>query len=191
MGLDISVYRLGHKSDFVKYDTFNITSLSDDGKSLSNHKDIYPEWALSLSENIIEEYYDFEKYKELAGIDILNDYEWCMTGPLYSNKDIFGHVFRNKETKTEIEVPSDDIPIKKVEVEVVYFDANERGYMRKGLNSKFYDDYEAGICKYFVWDRIELLRILDEYVIEERKEEFKRNIIDNFEEGKDVVTFDW
>jgi len=59
------------------------------------------------------------------------------------------------------------------------------------LNGDFYDDYDKGICNYFVFDKNELLRILESYVIDERKQYFKENLIDRFVEGEMVVTFDW
>lgn len=204
MGLDITVRKLGRKIDFAgiktKYDTtvddcyFSLTRTNDDG-SITYDDSGFPEWAVALSESRKESYYDWDKYKENTGIDIVNDYEWCMAGPLNSWDDdeniIYGFVFKNKNTHERISIPFDDIPTIEKDIQVVYYNPIDVGYMRKGLNGDFYDDYDKGICNYFVFDKNELLRILEAYVIDERKEYFKNNLIDRFVEGEMVVTFDW
>jgi hypothetical protein len=48
-------------------------------------------------------------------------------------------------------------------------------------------DMKYGITKTHVFERIELLRILDEYISDNQREKFKTEILDNFWDGKSVV----
>ena len=59
-------------------------------------------------------------------------------------------------------------------------------FNEKGID---WNDYEDGKIGYYVWTKEELERYKKEYAVEPY--EFQRNIIDNFTEGEDVVTFDW
>ena len=68
----------------------------------------------------------------------------------------------------------------------------EVGYQRKGLNGKFYDDYEEGKIGYYVWDKKELERYKQDYCdSDEAKDNFQHNIIDKFVDGEYVARFSW
>ena len=104
-----------------------------------------------------------------------------------------------------IEINLDKVPVYDKEISVIFYE--EIGYQYKGLNSKFYEDYENGKIGYFVWDKKELQRYKKEYCdkvheyvfpndkksgeIAHPKFDFQRNIIDNFKEKECCVTFDW
>ena len=104
-----------------------------------------------------------------------------------------------------IKIDLKKVPTYEKKIKVLYYD--EVGYQRKGLNAKFYDDYENGKIGYFVWTKAELERYKQEYCDEPHeyiypngtksgdmvypKENFQRNIINNFTEGEDCVIFDW
>jgi len=113
--------------------------------------------------------------------------------------------YREAVNKVKLRINFKDVPTKRAKVKVIYWE--EVGYQRKGLNSNFYQDYRDEKIGYFVWTKAELERYKDEYCDEPYEYEypngeksgnmvypklqFQRNIIDNFEEGKDCVIFDW
>ena len=61
--------------------------------------------------------------------------------------------------------------------------------MLKSYKEKYEQDYDMMICHPIVSERIELLRILDEYVDEPNKERFIKNILDKFIEGEHIAVF--
>ena len=102
-----------------------------------------------------------------------------------------------------IEVNLDKVPTYQKEIKVLYYE--EVGYQRKGLNKKFYEDYRNDVIGYFVWTKEELERYKELYCDDPYqfvypngdlgqmvypKDDFQKNIIDNFVEGKDCVIFD-
>lgn len=113
--------------------------------------------------------------------------------------------FEADRNKVIIKIDLKKVPTYEKKIKVLYYD--EVGYQRKGLNAKFYDDYVNGKIGYFVWTKAELERYKQEYCDEPHeyiypngtksgdivypKENFQRNIINNFTEGEDCVIFDW
>jgi len=107
--------------------------------------------------------------------------------------------------KAVIKIDLEKVPTYEKEVKVLYY--KKIGYQRKGLNSNFYDDFKKDKIGYFVWTKAELERYKEDYCDEPYeyrypngkmpvtmiypKQDFQQNIIDNFEEGKDCVTFSW
>lgn len=49
------------------------------------------------------------------------------------------------------------------------------------------NDMRFGITQTGLFERIELLRILDEYISDGQREKFKTEILDNFLDGKNIV----
>lgn len=49
------------------------------------------------------------------------------------------------------------------------------------------NDMRFGITQNGTFERIELLRILDEYISDDQREKFKTEILDNFREGKSIA----
>lgn len=194
MGLDISVERfVTEPVDEDQY--YKLWKMNNNGDIELNNFD-FPEWVLakkSTKKFIIN---DWAKYKEQTGHDVLNDYSMRMLGPVGKGEteddEKYGYVLgANKEgiEPKQLIICADDIPQYETELPVVYY--TEVGYQRKGLNGQFYQDYEDGKIGYFVWTKVELERYLDDYVEPDRKEYFKTNIVDVFEDGKDVCSFDW
>jgi hypothetical protein len=215
MGLDICVYKiLKEPIDKNKYFV-----LIDENGDYNN--DGFPEWTKPLENTIQEERYDWDKYRDETGMDI-DDYHLNLVKK--DDKDgVYMEFYRQdddlpkwkggegwkdyEEYKAEYKkhikrVYLAEIPSKRVDVRVLY--KKEVGYQRKGLNKKFYEDYENGTIGYFVWTKAELERYMDEYcdddydytygnITEHRepKKEFKENIIDKFTEGEDCVIFSW
>lgn len=221
MGLDITVCKIVKEK---KKDYFRL--IDDDG----NYKNNFPAWTKKFEDEVVEDWYDWDKYKKETGIDI-NECQW--EGESYGKegsfmdlwpksageypkvedfkigKDENGDIYdwdKYDATIAEhlIKIDLDKVPLYKKKIKVLYYE--EVGYQRKGLNSKFYKDYDEGKIGYFVWTKAELLRYKrdycsnkyeyiypsgkrsGEYVYEKRS--FQRNIIDNF--GKHCcVTFDW
>lgn len=104
-----------------------------------------------------------------------------------------------------IKIDLDKVPLYKKKIKILYIE--EIGYQRKGLNNKFYQDYNDGKIGYYVWSKKELQRYKKDYcdkahehvwangeksgIIDRPKLEFQRNIIDNFIDGECVATFWW
>ena len=216
MGLDVTVYRiLKEPKDKNRY--FRL--IDDEG----NYRNNFPEWTKPLEHTVAQDWYDWEKFKEETGIDINEcDVHYKSFGQngsfmMVSLKGVelpkwnkgegwkCWDEFEEEENKFMIKIDLDKVPTYKKEIKVIYID--EIGYQRKGLNGKFYDDYEDGKIGYFVWSLDELKRYKDEYCDEPYeyqypngkmsgemiypKDNFQNNIIDHFIEGEDVVTFDW
>lgn len=200
MGLDITVYKIITKDPTQEWtlDDHCFDLVDDD----FNYSNPFPEWTKQFEADRIREYYDWKKFGEKQGIDI-NDYNFVGTD--YTDE---GPVFmmRLKNDRQILKTFNyNDVPVNPKTIKVLPI--KEVGYQRKGLNDKFYEDYENGIIGYFVWTKAELERYLDLYCDEPHeyiypngepagfiikpKEDFKKNIIDNFVEGEDCVTFDW
>lgn len=204
MGLDITVHRFSDKKQERYFRMYDVNTETNEIIPIDRG---FPEWTKEYVKNRVVKLYDFVALKEKTGIN-LDDYHVVMIGPLNKtekfkdNKDAYGYVLRHNDTNEEIVLSFEEIPVFKKKVPVIYWE--EVGYQRKGLNSKFYQDYEDGKIGYFVWTKAELERYLDEYCDEDTeiehgdtkytatyKDNFKVNIIDNFTEGTDVVSFSW
>lgn len=217
MGLDISVYKIVKNPK--NEDSYYFRLIDDDG---NYNRRNFPEWTKEFEQEVTEDWFDWEKFKEETGIDI-NNCDWH--GESYGPEGSFMKVspkgvelpkwdesiykdydeFKAEEDKIMIRIDLDKVPTYKKTIKVLYHE--EVGYQRKGLNDKFYDDYQDGKIGYFVWSLAELQRYKDEYCDEpyeyqyhngemsgkivKPKENFQHNIIDHFTEGEDVVTFDW
>ena len=207
MGLDISVYKIKKsKTGKVNKDD-EFFRLTDDNAEYCNP---HPAWTKEFEVDYEQSYYDWDKFKEETGIDV-NEYKWA--GSCYDERGCF--LYLNPKNMDEndqdyeglgkIKIDLEKVPEKKKNIKVLL--RNEVGYQRKGLNGKFYEDYEAGKIGYFVWTKAELERYKDEYCDEPYeyiypngkksgdmvypKENFQKNIINKFTEGEDCVTFDW
>lgn len=207
MGLSIYVERL-YKANVNDYDFIQLTN--EKGEEVVE----VPEWAKKLKSKMTLHYFDWKKYKEETGIDI-NDYEWRGTTygeeeysmnvwpKEYKKADMLDYVIGQDEEGKNIYdtdayeayrnahmVVIDLHSVPTYDVDVIWED--EVGYQRKGLNKKFYEDYNAGKIGYFVWTKEELERYKEEYCDgEDAKEEFQRNIIDNFTDGECCAEFSW
>ena len=179
MGLDITVHRI------CKYDKETVDSYF----FLDEKKEKFPLWVYDFESEKECTYYDWDKYKEQTGIDVKKLY-W--QSEEYSDKGAFLYLRYTRDPLSEniIKINLDEVPTYTKMDKIVGY--NEVGYQRKGLNSKFYEDYRKGINKYFVFDKYTLERYKRDYCdTEEKKADFQCNIIDVFQEGKDVVSFDW
>ena len=204
MGLDITVHRFSDKKQEEYFEMYDVNT--ETNEIIPRHED-FPEWTNKFVKNKVEKLYDLSAFKEKTGIN-LDDYHVVMIGPLEDtekfkgNKEAYGYVLKHKDTDEDLVLSFEEIPVFKKKVPVIYW--KEVGYQRKGLNSKFYQDYEDGKIGYFVWTKAELERYLDEYCDEDTeieygdtkhtvkyKDNFRVNIIDKFNEGTDVVSFDW
>lgn len=177
MGLDITVYRLKKLGD-VKNENDSFFTLDEDSN--------FPDWTKEFISKREQDYYDWEKYKEESGIDVIA-LQWC--GESYGDEGCFMYL-TDKDDEEVIKIDLEKVPSRKQIDNVI--GREEVGYQRKGLNGNFYADYNANKIGYFVWTKSELERYKEDYCdTEESKEDFQHSIIDKFEEGKDCVTFDW
>jgi len=202
MGLDIMVRKIVRKKGAEKRkakdngDYFRLID-EDSGKYENN----FPEWTKPFIDEITEKWYDWDKYKEETGIDVLK-MTWCSES--YGKEGCF-LTLENPEDEKEITIDLEKVPTKKVKIKVIFYE--EVGYQRKGLNSQFYDDYDDGKIGYFVWDLKELKRYKKDYCDRQHryiypngeksdfivtpKKNFQKNIIDNFVQDECVVCFSW
>lgn len=191
MGLDISVCKLKKKENEIN-ESDNFFRMVNDNYDFSDRN--FPQWTKKFFTSYKQEMYDWEKYKEQTGIDV-PAMVWCSTE--YGEKCIMT-LESNDEEKKRIEIDLDEVPTYFKDIQIVPYE--EVGYQRKGLNSKFYEDYDNGKIGYFVWSKKELERYKEEYCDEKSpygddyespKTNFQHNIIDKFTEGEDCVIFDW
>lgn len=160
MGLDITVRRL--KKEAENY----ITEFED-----------FPDWAKELVTLKTLKFYNWQEYSKLIGID----YSDCPLQEAFDNYE--NQIYCYYKGDTPVIIHLGEVPIYTKQVPVICWE--EVGYQRKGMNDKFYEEFE----NYWVWTKAELERYKNEYA--EDPEEFQSNIIDNFVEGKDCVSFDW
>lgn len=180
MGLDITVHRI------KKYDKED-----DNYFRLDRNREEYPLWVYDFESERESQYYDWKLWEKMNNIDISKMYHLCTE---YSDKGNFLYLGKSPDDKYWegdcLKIDLDTVPIYTKIDKVLGYD--EIGYQRKGLNGKFYEDYKNGINKYFVFDKYTLERYKRDYCdTEDDKERFQENIIDVFEEGKDIVSFDW
>lgn len=204
MGLDISVCRLKKPNEDEKKKYYCFRMVDEDG----NYNDKgFPKWTKEFETEMNESWYDWEKYKEESGIDIndniIDEHTFTKDGnyikvhpknkilPTWSGDYVGGwDAYQSDCDKIQIKIDLDKVPTKLVTIKVIYY--KEIGYQRKGLNSDFYKDYRDGKIGYFVWSKSELERYKHDYCDESYiKNDFQKNIINEFEDGKDCVTFDW
>lgn len=160
MGLDITVRRL--KKEAKNY----ITEFED-----------FPDWAKELVTLKTLKFYNWQEYSKFIGID----YSDCPLQEAFDNYENQTYCYYKGDTPVIIHLG--EVPIYTKQVPVICWE--EVGYQRKGMNDKFYKEFE----NYWVWTKAELERYKNEYA--EDPEEFQSNIIDNFVEEKDCVSFDW
>lgn len=81
----------------------------------------------------------------------------------------------------------DDVPLYKEHGVKLYM--KEKGYQRRGATPAFYDNYTDDME--WVLSKDKLRYIYNNYIKEEYKEHFKKNILDPFVNGKHFVHFSW
>lgn len=183
MGLDISVWRITKnpegKNVLGERDYFQLT---DGHGQYEPDAALLPRWTKSMESIIDLTMYNWDKYRELTGLDVENMYmcTWAFDEEKDSEYMVVEDDAGEKHT-----IWLKDVPLTTVPTKVLY--RTEIGYQRKGLNAKFYQDYTDD--KYYVCTLAELERYKKEYA--EDPDEFQENIIDPFVEGQCIVTFSW
>ena len=185
MGLDISTFKLSDVDDGdVK--TLDYFTLTEKDKELFEKA--------GMSEYVFkrtEEFIDIEKYLTTVAVpgSNIDDWEWRMSYPSeYEDDRFFKFIYSPSQRRYEVRASLCDTYTK--ELDVIY-QGDDVGYQRKGMNVKFYQDFENGIANYFVVSKKELERYRDEYVDEAYIEHFQEEIINPFIEGEMVAIFDW
>lgn len=207
MGLDICVKKIVDKSE-AKESEFGydyIRLIDDEGNYINN----FPIWTKEFEYDFEEDWYDWKKFKEETGIDV-KDSDWISTeygeraimtiwphsaGKLpevedFKNGDNIDWNAWREARKPIITIDLKKVPTYKKNVKILY--TEEVGYQRRGLNKKFYDDYDAEKIGYYVWSKEELVRYKRDYCDDyPAKQNFQENIINNFEDGRCVCEFSW
>ena len=183
MGLDISLRRLYDTAQNEEDTNYLILDEKDkDLFSKSKMMDkVFP---------LMVEYFDLENYLTKVAVpgSRMEDWHWRMTFWPEEFDDICW-VFHYIPTGNDYEVRGANVGIYKKQEPVVYYETI--GYQRKGMNRRFYKDFESGKLNYFVLDKVTLEMYRDTYVEDDMKEHFQENIINSFVEGETVVTFSW
>ena len=154
-----------------------VRRLKKKAKSYITEFDDFPDWAKELVTFKTLKFYNWKEYSKLTGID----YNDCPLQEAFDDSNNLTYCYYKSDTPVIIHLS--EVPTYNKKVPVICWE--EVGYQRKGMNDKFYREYKD----YYVWTKAELERYRDEYA--EDKEEFQSNIINNFIEGKDCVSFDW
>lgn len=186
MGLDISVKRLG--------------KTGNERLALQDMAEL-PEWAEEFKTEQQDTFYDWDAFKDKTGINV-DDFDFVMEEV---NEDGYHSELINKTSGERITIDMDSVPTKEMPIQTIPI--REIACQRKGLNRQFYKDHENDNGQYLVWTKKKLEQFLDMYCDEpyeyiypngeksgitvDEKTNFKKNIIDKFTEGKDVVVFDW
>lgn len=200
MGLDVCVFEFVKIPDNVntekelnefceKNGDLSWETLEDD---IPNDKKIPREYV----KRIPIELDDLEATFAKLGLDF-KDYAWVQTGYdtvsfVYVKDGIPDY---EAPESTYLNIKMDDI-VKKTEEHDVIVIGNEVGYQRKGANKQFYDDGKWDIDTW-VFTKEELIEHWnkyfsdpnDSYYGKEARKHFKKNIIDNFEEGRTFVMY--
>lgn len=200
MGLDVCVHKFVKIPDDVnteqelnefceKNGNLSWETLED---GLPNDKKIPREYVKSIPIELD----DWEATFTKLGLNF-KDYAWVETG---LNTVSFVHVndgapdYEAPES-TYLVIKSEDI-LKKVEEHDVIIIGEEVGYQRKGANKQFYDDGKWDVDTW-VFTKEELIEHWNKYFSDPNdayygkraRKEFKKNIIDHFEEGKTFVMY--
>ncbi len=217
MGLDICVRRICKKEESKDYNYFSL--IDNEGNYENNFPSWTKEFETSITENWYdwqkfkeESGIDINNCKWLGESYDKNGsfMEVSQQGaemPEWNNGEGWKDFDEYEEARDKliIKIDLEKVPTYEKEIRILYY--KEVGYQRKGLNSLFYDDYENGKIGYFVWSKEELERYKKDYCDEPYeyqypngkmsgewvypKDNFQRNVIDKFEEGKDCVIFSW
>lgn len=192
MGLDIYVFRLRKATDADKNNK-NYIRLTDNNGEYNDRG--FPDWALKLKTDHIEQWYYWDLYEKQTGINV-KDLEWVSFGANQDGICVWKYDDKNGNV---IEIPEASVPL--YDKKVFIIGEEEIGYQRKGFNDKFYEDYRAGKIGYYVWSKKELERYKEDYCEDivtypngdtfDYKKYFQEHIIDKFVEGECYACFDW
>lgn len=179
MGLDITVHKFIKPEDVQEKDKKSVLYVTTD----------FPEFTKEFQTTRQIEKLDFDKYKEKTGIDLLK----LIPGKCYIDQNKHWHFIYNGLIEP-LDVDMYYFPRKTITENVIYY--KEVGYQRRGVNKQFYDDCNSKIVKSMIWTKDELLDFMEKYCDdtkyydgpETKREHFQKNIINNFKEGKCVVT---
>lgn len=170
MGLDIygckSVRKSGarKKDDFYQIEDKNIDFL------------------LPLIDRIEEKEFEYFDVKKIFG-------DKCEIEGYYLTKGKSYFLVNGKEyTFTDKEI--DELPMLIEKEKVLYFE-DEFFYQRRGMNEKFYEDYEKGILSAFIATKEMVDSLLQYCINEEDRIHMKNNLCNKFVEGEDFVFLSW
>lgn len=193
MGLDIYVKRI-YKNPPKKFNTV------EEVNNFLNENDIYSFPIDDQHElkdvfkkhirTIPVQFYDFEETFKILGLD----YQYYYLGnTLYKQNSLY--TFYNDDGK-ELTIKESELTVK-IEYEDVLFAYNtEKGYQCRGQNYNFYS-YFHNLDQYCFARKKTILEIYKkcfhgkDFDGDKLETKFKRNIIDNFTPGSDIVVFSY
>ncbi len=106
----------------------------------------------------------------------VNEYCWLIVSESPELLPLFSHLIRVKHFS---------YPDEEYDEEVFYYETIS--YQRKGVNGSFYQDFENDKC---LVDKAEVEKMW-QYVVEERKQNFKIEFVDRFINGETIVIVSW
>ena len=184
MGLQVEIIKIT-EPDPIKIENGKYLRLVDDNGNYDDSQ--FEKWALKHKTQTVETWLDLEKFKLKTGIDIQNDYDIDYIS--YDGEtNIAGLIKKSDNTKITIDVNT--IPVMDKKIDIVCYD--NILYVRNPFKKKFYEDFNKGKTKKLLWTKKELMQYFSKYGIKKDpvKKEFM-DLIDKFEEGKNVIYIAW
>lgn len=176
MGVSINLYRIkiADKSDindlrFIEY------------------SDEYPDWTKQFISEYDDEPYDYESYFKSIGKQF-SDYEFVGMNFMNKNSEVSPIlILENIDTKEELQIDLNSVPTYTDRINILGLES--KGYQTNSFNKKFYDDLEEGKIKDTLWTYKEVEEYMEKYCddIDNRKEYFRKYILDRFMEGECCV----
>ena len=185
MGLSVEVVKF-NKINCVDMDSAYYFKLTDDNGNYDDRG--FKDWALKKKTEITEKWIDLEKYKEDTCIDIKNDYE---VDSIHYGDDEYIYKLTKKSDGSKLKINIDVFPIVDKNISVVYYDTISS--ISRPFNGDFYDDFDAGKTKRFLWTKEEVMDYFNKYCIKEKIniDLFTHQIINKFKEGETLVYISW
>lgn len=190
--MDIKILKFGKKEDIekecgsaVKYNKFTLYSFDENDEIIFNDLG-FPQWVVDMASEEDLKKIDWEKVKEHFDFDVYGGYTRILIPQGLAEGFM---VYENVNTKERVYLPYNELPFKHYTIKAVYHYPEAVSEVDDCLNEQYEQDYDMMICHPIVSERIELLRILDEYVDEPNKEKYIKNILDKFIEGEHIAVF--
>ena len=190
--MDIKILKFGKKEDIekecgsaVKHNKFTLYSFDENDEIIFDSLG-FPQWVVDMASEEDLKKIDWEKVKEHFNFDVYGGYTRILIPQGLAEGFM---VYENVNTKERVYLPYNELPFKHYTIKAVYHYPEAVSEADDCLNEQYEQDYDMMICHPIVSERIELLRILDEYVDEPNKEKYIKNILDKFIEGEHIAVF--
>ena len=149
----------------------------------------FPFWARALETDYVQEFYDWDEYKERTGIDV----KACeFIGESYG-EDGWTMTVKSKNGQN-ITIDMNEVNTIKKPIRVIGYQqmSQQSGLFKENL----YDDLENGNIGRYMWRTESLCYFMEKYCQDDDgeysfKDKFKKEIIDKFDDGRMCVYISW